>query len=29
MYVLGIDIGGTFTRTGFIDSNYNVYNFRK
>lgn len=29
MYILGIDIGGTFTRTGFIDSNYNVYNFRK
>lgn len=29
MYVLGIDIGGTFTRTGFIDSDYNVYNFKR
>lgn len=29
MYVLGIDIGGTFTRTGLVDNNYNVSNFRK
>lgn len=29
MYILGIDIGGTFTRTGFIDANYKIYNFRK
>lgn len=29
MYVLGIDIGGTFTRTGLVDNNYNISNFRK
>ena len=29
MYVLGIDIGGTFTRIGFVDNDYNVSNFRK
>lgn len=29
MYVLGIDIGGTFTRTGFVDNDYNISNFRK
>lgn len=29
MFVLGIDIGGTFTRIGLVDSNYNVYSFRK
>ena len=29
MYILGIDIGGTFTRTGLVDNNYNVSNFRK
>lgn len=29
MYVLGIDIGGTFTRTGLVGNNYNVSNFRK
>lgn len=29
MYILGIDIGGTFTRTGFVDNDYNISNFRK
>lgn len=29
MYILGIDIGGTFTRTGLVGNNYNVSNFRK
>lgn len=29
MFVLGIDIGGTFTRIGLVDSNYDVSSFRK
>lgn len=29
MYVLGIDVGGTFTRLGFIDSSYNVHDFKR